>query len=169
MQVAPFQVQVVLAWGSEGQALHFTKRLEFSRNVLARPDRPDPWLRYFWPLDIRAVQVHQLSAHSYLQNIEYRYTVCLMIKSYRCKDTQRLANGYSVARFRAFERAALRKLTLLHAAETLGFLRVPPGNKLEALKGSRKGAFSIRINDQWRICFRFKNGNAYDVEIVDYH
>lgn len=80
-----------------------------------------------------------------------------------------MAEGYRVKRFRAFESVARRKLDLLNAAATLEFLRVPPGNRLEALKGDRKGQFSIRINDQWRICFRFEDGNAYDVEIVDYH
>ena len=92
-----------------------------------------------------------------------------MIKSFRCKDTERLARGYRVQRFVAFERVAQRKLAQLSAAATLDFLRVPPGNRLEALKGDRKGQYSIRINDQWRICFRFEDGNAFDAEIVDYH
>ncbi len=72
-------------------------------------------------------------------------------------------------RFRAFERAGRRKLLLLHRAISLQDLRVPPGNRLEELKGSRKGQHSIRINDQWRICFLWREGDAYDVEIVDYH
>ncbi len=92
-----------------------------------------------------------------------------MIKSFRCKDTERLARGYRVRRFVAFERVAQRKLAQLNAAATLDFLRVPPGNRLEALKGDRQDQYSIRINDQWRICFRFEDGNAFDVEIVDYH
>jgi len=92
-----------------------------------------------------------------------------MIKSFRCRETQKLASGSSVRRFRAFERVALRKLTQLHAAATLDFLRTPPGNRLEALKGDREKQYSIRINEQWRICFRFEDGNAYDVEIVGYH
>ena len=92
-----------------------------------------------------------------------------MIRSFRCKDTERLAAGYRVGRFTAIERIAQRKLAQLDAAATLGFLRVPPGNRLEALKGDRTGAYSIRINDQWRICFRFEGGNVYDAEIVDYH
>ncbi len=92
-----------------------------------------------------------------------------MIRNFRCRDTQRLAKGYRVRRFRAFERVAQRKLAQLEAAATLDFLRAPPGNRLEALAGDRRGQYSIRINDQWRICFRFKDGNAFDVEIVDYH
>lgn len=72
-------------------------------------------------------------------------------------------------RFAQFERVAQRKLAQLDAAATLEFLRVPPGNRLEALKGDRAGSYSIRINDQWRLCFRFDDGNAYDAEIVDYH
>jgi proteic killer suppression protein len=74
-----------------------------------------------------------------------------------------------VPRFRAIERAARRKLLYLHQAQRLEELKVPPGNRLEALKGNRKGQHSIRINDQWRICFRWKDGDAFDVEIVDYH
>lgn len=72
-------------------------------------------------------------------------------------------------RFVSFERIAQRKLAQLDAAATLDFLRVLPGNRLETLKGNRKGQFSIRINDQWRVCFRFEDGNAFDAEIVDYH
>ena len=92
-----------------------------------------------------------------------------MIRSFRCKDTERLAAGYRVPRFAAFERVAQRKVAQLDAATTLDFLRVPPGNRLEALTGDREGSYSIRINAQWRLCFRFGDGNAYDAEIVDYH
>ncbi len=92
-----------------------------------------------------------------------------MIRSFRCKDTERLANGYRVRRFAGFEQTARRKLAQLDAAAKLSFLRVPPGNRLEALRGDRKGQYSIRINDQWRLCFRFVDGNAWDAEIVDYH
>ena len=74
-----------------------------------------------------------------------------------------------VPRFRAFERIARRKLLLLHRAKSLDDLRVPPGNRLEALRGNRKGQYSIRINDQWRICFLWVQGDVRDVEIVDYH
>ena len=92
-----------------------------------------------------------------------------MIRSFRCRDTQRLANDEDVRRFRAFERVARRKLELLASASKLDDLRAPPGNRLEALRGDRAGQHSIRINDQWRICFRWASGDAWDVEIVDYH
>ena len=92
-----------------------------------------------------------------------------MIKSYRSTDTEALFNDQPIARFRAIERPARRKLLYLNQARTLQDLRVPPGNRLEALKGDRKGQHSIRVNDQWRICFRWQEGHAYDVEIVDYH
>ena len=92
-----------------------------------------------------------------------------MIRSVRCKDTRRLAAGERVRRFIAIERVAQRKLAQLDAAATLDFLRAPPGNRLEALRGDRSGAHSIRINDQWRLCFRFEDGSIYDAEIVDHH
>ena len=91
-----------------------------------------------------------------------------MIKSVRCKDTEALANDRVVKRFGAIERAARRKLEMLASAARLDDLRVPPGNRLEALKGDRKGQHSIRINDQWRLCFRWNEG-VEDVEIVDNH
>lgn len=92
-----------------------------------------------------------------------------MIKSYGNKDTERLASGLRVARFRAFERVALREIRQLQIARELTDLRVPPGNRLEALSGDRAGQLSIRINGQFRICFRWIEGGAEDVEIVDYH
>jgi proteic killer suppression protein len=92
-----------------------------------------------------------------------------MIRTFRCRDTQALFDDQDVPRFQAFERIARRKLLYLHQAKRLDDLKVPPGNRLEALKGDRKGQHSIRINDQWRICFRWKDGDAFDVEIVDYH
>ena len=92
-----------------------------------------------------------------------------MIKSFRSADTEALFNDRPVSRFRAIERPARRKLLYLSQARTIRDLLVPPGNRLEALKGDRKGQHSIRVNDQWRICFRWSEGHAYDVEIVDYH
>ena len=92
-----------------------------------------------------------------------------MILSFRCKDSQALFEGGSPRKFRAFEKVATRKLTQLDAAQTLDFLRSPPGNRLESLKGNRKGQHSIRINQQFRICFVWTNNGPEDVEIVDYH
>ncbi len=92
-----------------------------------------------------------------------------MIKSFRSPDAEALFNDQLVARFRAIERPARRKLLYLSQARTLQDLLVPPGNRLEALKGDRRGQHSIRINDRWRICFRWAEAHAYDVEIVDYH
>lgn len=92
-----------------------------------------------------------------------------MIRSFRCKEAEALFADLDVPRFRAFERIARRKLLYLHRARSLQDLLVPPGNRLEALKGNRRGQYSIRINDRWRICFLWRSGDAYDVEIVDYH
>lgn len=93
-----------------------------------------------------------------------------MIRTFAHKATQQLFERKSPRKIPAdIQRVALRKLLQIHAATDLEFLRVPPGNRLESLKGNRKGQYSIRINDQWRICFRWRQGDAYDVEIVDYH
>ncbi|MGB7946965.1 MAG: type II toxin-antitoxin system RelE/ParE family toxin [Candidatus Binatia bacterium] len=92
-----------------------------------------------------------------------------MIRSFRSRETEALFADRDVPRFRAIERIARRKLLYLHRARSLQDLMVPPGNRLEALKGDRKGQHSIRINDQWRVCFLWRSGDAYDVEIVDYH
>lgn len=92
-----------------------------------------------------------------------------MITSFVCHDTESLFHGERVARFVNFERVAIRKLQMLHAAVRIDDLRIPPNNRLELLKGDRAGQYSIRINDQWRVCFRFEHGEASDVEIVDYH
>ena len=92
-----------------------------------------------------------------------------MICGFKCKQTQQLFQGTTPKRFRAIEGVALRKLDMLDAATHLDDLRIPPGNRLEALKGDRAGMHSIRINDQWRICFVWHEGHAHEVEIVDYH
>jgi proteic killer suppression protein len=92
-----------------------------------------------------------------------------MIRSFACADTEALFHSHAVARFRNIERVARRKLLQIHAATELASLRIPPGNQLEALRADRKGQHSIRINDQWRICFVWKSDGAHNVEIVDYH
>lgn len=91
-----------------------------------------------------------------------------MIRSFRDRHTERLYNGETIRAFQAFERVALRKLDMLNSASGLEDLRSPPGNRLESLRGDRRGQHSIRINDQWRICFVWDDG-AESVEIVDYH
>ena len=93
-----------------------------------------------------------------------------MIKSFRDRATERVFDRRVSRRLPASVlRAVRRKLAMLDAATELGDLRVPPGNRLEALRGDRKGQHSIRINDQWRVCFRWQDGDAYGVEITDYH
>ncbi|MGH8292771.1 MAG: type II toxin-antitoxin system RelE/ParE family toxin, partial [Gammaproteobacteria bacterium] len=89
-----------------------------------------------------------------------------MIKSFADKDTEALFHSHRVRRLEAIQEPARRKLELLEAAAGLTFLRIPPGNRLEALSGRRKGQYSIRINDQWRVCFVWHKGDAHDVEIV---
>jgi len=92
-----------------------------------------------------------------------------VIRSFNCDDTRNLHARQRVPRFVNFERIAQRKLAQIDSASNIDDLKIPPGNRLEALKGKRRGQWSIRINDQWRVCFRFTDGDAFDVEIVDYH
>jgi proteic killer suppression protein len=93
-----------------------------------------------------------------------------MIKSFRDKETEKIFNRYFSRKLpQNIQNIARKKLIILDAATEIDDLRVPPGNKLEALKYDRKGQHSIRINDQWRICFKWKDGDSYDVEITDYH
>ncbi len=96
--------------------------------------------------------------------------ITVVIQSFTCKQTEAIFFRHNSKLMSGkLLRAAYRKLTMLHSAPQLSDLRAPPGNRLEALKGNRKGQHSIRINDQWRICFVWRNGNAFDVKIVDYH
>jgi len=93
-----------------------------------------------------------------------------MIKSFKCKETEKIYNRqYSKKLPTEIQRIAMKKLWMIDASPDLNSLRSPPSNHLKLLKGTRKGQYSIRINKQWRICFRWKSGNAFDIEIVDYH
>lgn len=93
-----------------------------------------------------------------------------MIKSFKSKETEKIFNReYSLKLPLAIQRTAMRKLWMIDAAQTINDLRVPPANHLEQLKGKRKGQYSIRINEQWRICFKWQQSDAYELEIVDYH
>ncbi len=92
-----------------------------------------------------------------------------MIKSYKCHDTELLKRTGNSRKFRGIERIALRKLDMLEAVTQVETLRIPPGNHFKALSGKRKGQYSIRVNDQWLICFTWYEGHAFDVEIVAYH
>jgi toxin HigB-1 len=93
-----------------------------------------------------------------------------MIESFKCRETEKIFHRqFSKNLPHNIRKIAFRKLRMLNRSSTVQDLRIPPANKLEALSGNRKGQHSIRINDQWRICFKWQNGNAYNVEIVDYH
>ncbi|PWK92298.1 type II toxin-antitoxin system RelE/ParE family toxin [Fulvimonas soli] len=92
-----------------------------------------------------------------------------MIETFRCADTEAFFNGKRARRWVGIEPVAMRKLAMLHRAGRLDDLRIPPANRLEALKGERAGQYSIRLNDRFRVRFRWHKGDAYDVEIVDYH
>jgi toxin HigB-1 len=102
--------------------------------------------------------------------LAHRVIIVGVIRGFRDSDTERLFRRERLGKFAlSLQRAALRKLLILDAAETINDLRVPPGSRLEKLAGDRVGQYSIRINDRWRICFRWEEGHAHDVEIVDYH
>ena len=92
-----------------------------------------------------------------------------MIKSFACRDTEKLFNDQRVRRFQSFERQARKRLMVLHAAPSLEALMLNPCNKFHSLKGARKEQYAISVNKQWRVCFEWHDGNAYNVEIVDYH
>ena len=93
----------------------------------------------------------------------------MVIRSFRCSETEKIFRRELSRKFNNIARVAVRKLIEIHAATSLFYLAAIPGRRLESLSGDRKGQYSIRINDQWRVCFRWKDGDAYDVEIVDYH
>lgn len=98
-----------------------------------------------------------------------RYYQAGMIQSFRSKETEQIFHRQSARELSTIARPALKKLLLLDAAESLEDLRIPPANRLEKLSGNRQGQYSIRINQQWRICFEWHKGHAYNVEIIDYH
>jgi toxin HigB-1 len=136
-------------------------RLE-DRDRLGGRRGPDPVLQLGGTL--RAIRKHSLTD----SNVSRYYLG--VIKGFRDRDAERLFDRRPTKRFGPdVQRVALRKLRMLDAATTLEDLRVPPGNRLERLRGDRVGQHSIRINGQWRVCFRWRDGAAHDVEIVDYH
>jgi len=92
-----------------------------------------------------------------------------MIKSFSCRDTETLFNDRRNRRFQSIERQARKRLMVLHAAPSLEALMLNPGNKFHSLGGKRKGQYAVSINEQWRICFEWRDGNAYQVQIIDYH
>lgn len=113
-----------------------------------------------------------LPPHHYcnLTIVNYMFTMALVIRSFASSETERFfTTGKSRRVPSEIRTRAGMRLTQLHAATAMDDLRSPPSNRLEALKGARKGQWSIRINEQWRVCFRFESGDAFDVEIVDYH
>lgn len=93
-----------------------------------------------------------------------------MIISFKCKHTQKVWEGIFIKKFPLeVQIVARRKLRMIYAASDVQTLRIPPANRLKKLKGDKSDMYSIRINDQWRICFKWQNGNSYDIEIIDYH
>jgi proteic killer suppression protein len=145
--------------GGHDEAAFFGERVDAIRRARARP------------FDLAAVQFARIEAKEQrrLTILTYVDSIKFMITSFRCSDTEALFNGRRVVRFANIEKSALRKLAVLNRVDTLDDLRVPPGNRLHRLSGDREGQYSIRINEQWRICFDFADGQAENVEIVDYH
>ena len=138
-------------------------------NKTGRRASPSGPLRH-WVKSRRGLNLAPAAAHSILRYIVFRYTIIVVaIQSFKCSDTEALHRRRRVARFVNIESVARRKLAQLDAAATLEFMRVPPGNRLEALKGNRAGQHSIRINDQWRLCFIWTAQGPGAVEIVDNH
>ena len=120
-----------------------------------------------WPESRRPWRASQVLA---LDNNNVTRYYWFVIKNFRNKETERIFSRQFSRRFPSnLHRVAWRKLAMLEAAERLEDLSVSPGNRLEKLLGDREGEYSIRINDRWRICFRWSKGDAYDVEVVDYH
>lgn len=107
--------------------------------------------------------------HYYLSILSIQLIGSIMIKNFACKETEKLFYREKSRKFKSIERIGMRKLWMIDAAVSINDLRIPPANHLEKLSGKRKNQHSIRINDQWRICFQWKNSDAYEVEITDYH
>jgi toxin HigB-1 len=114
-------------------------------------------------------RVPTIATFGHLTLVSFFDTVIAMIVSFRCGETERLWMEGKSRRWATITKSAVRKLAMLDAAERLDDLRIPPGNRLERLKGDRAGHYAIRVNDQWRLCFRWDEGQVFDVEIVDYH
>jgi toxin HigB-1 len=122
-----------------------------------------------FPRDSPHLRTASRPASRHLTYDAARHTFGIVIKSFRGADTEALFNRQRVPRFNSIERPALRKLEMLNAATQIRQLTAIPGNRLEALKGNRKGQHSMRINDRWRVCFVWRVGDAYDVEVTDHY
>ena len=138
-----------------------------------RPSVQSPEARFSRPTALTAKPTVPTATFTFnmlrLTYFASRNIIRAMISSFKDKDTRELYESGTSRRFNSIARIALRKLDMIAAATQVATLRVPPGNRLEALSGDRNGQWSIRINNQWRICFRWNGSNADEVEIVDYH
>ena len=122
---------------------------------------------YLAPILTQARKINNYDAWRYMTLC---VMICAMIRNFKCAQTELIWGGSSSRQLpQSIQHIARRKLRMLHNSRVLNDLRVPPGNRLEKLKGTRAGQYSIRINDQWQICFVWENGDALNVEIVDYH